>query len=81
MNPTVIIKHTGTITTKTRQLVYTIRYRLHSMDDGKPRKHKMLTLFTSKQLLIKSATKRIQWCKSIDLPPWIGLSAIARASN
>ena len=81
MNPAVIIKHTRRIPTKTRQLVYTIRYRLRSMDDGKPRKHKMLTLFTSKQLLIKSATKRIQWCKSIDLPPWIGLSAIARASN
>ena len=78
MDPTIIIKHTGRIPT-TNQLICTIRYRL--MDDGKPRKHKMLTLFTSKQLLIKSATKRIQWYKSIDLPPWIGLSAIARATN
>ena len=76
MDPTGIIKHTRGIPTSAGQLVYTIRYRLHSMDDRKPRKRKMFTLFTSKkQLLIKSATKRSPSCKSIDLPPWIGLSA------
>ena len=71
MDPTVIILH-ARITTR-QQLLNTIRYRLHSMDDWKPRKHKMFTLFTlKKQLLIKSATKCIPSCKSIDLPPRIG---------
>ena len=72
MDPTVIIMLTR-ITTR-QQLLDTIQYRLHSMDDWKPRKHKMFTLFTSKkQLLIKSATKCIPSCKSIDLPPRIGI--------
>ena len=71
MGPTVIIMH-ARITTR-QQSLDTIRYRLHSMDDRKPRKHKMFTLFTSKkQLLITSATKCIPSCKSIDLPPRIG---------
>ena len=83
MDPIAIIKHTRRIpTTAIQRQGYTIQYRLLSVDDRKPRKHKMFTLFTAKkQLLIKSATKRIPSCKSIDLPPWIGLSAIARASN
>ena len=72
MDPTDIIKVHARISARKRSLD-TIRYRLHSMDDWKPRKHKMFTLFTSKkQLLIKSATKCIPSCKSIDLPPWIG---------
>ena len=83
MDSTVIIKYAERIpTTAIQSLGYTIQYRLHAVDDRKPRKHKIFTLFTAKkQLLIKSATKRIPSCKSIDLPPWIGLSAIARASN
>ena len=72
MDPSVIIMLTR-ITTR-QQLLATIRYRLHTMYDWKPRKHKMFTLFTSKkQLLIKSATKCIPSCKSIDLPPRIGI--------
>ena len=72
MNPTDIIKEHARNSARKRPLC-TIRYRLHSMHDWKPRKHKMFTLFTSKkQLLIKSATKCIPSCKSIDLPPLIG---------
>ena len=72
MNPTAIIKEHARVSARKRSL-YTIWYRLHSTDDWKPKKHKMFTLFTSKkQLLIKSATKCIPSCKSIDLPPWIG---------
>ena len=73
MDPTVIIKVHARISARKRSL-HTIWYRLHSMDDWKPKKHKMFTLFTSKkQLLIKSATKCIPSCKSIDLPPRIGI--------
>ena len=52
----------------------TIRNRLNTMNDWKPRKDKIFTSFTTKkQLLINSPTKHIPSWKSIDLPPWIGV--------